>query len=115
MYSHPSSTKTGPVMWADLLYFRDVGDPRYEAMWADAPSNTKLFKMIALLEMFGLDDCAVEVMQKYWERLIPHADLRYWRDCLVPGSKKRPRSYETFIAQFEEDARSWRRSSEPRR
>ena len=111
MYAHPSSTKTGPVMWADLLYFRDVGDPHYEAMWAENPSTTKLFKMIALLETFGLDDCAVEVMNKYWNQLSPYADLRDWRDRLVPGSKKRPRSYEMFIAQFEEQARSWRRNA----
>ena len=61
----PAQTVSGQVSWGEAIYFRDLGDPRYEAMWEFEPSPVDLLKLMCLFEIFGLPDCSAELVLKY--------------------------------------------------
>lgn len=114
VYGIPAQTRSGQVEWADALYMRDFGDPDFEAKWGFAPTDTQLLKAVAVFELYGLDDCAVEILNKYEQRLAVHVDVGQLRD--LAAHRASGRSYAEHLAHFEEMVRlkAFDRFPEPR-
>jgi hypothetical protein len=61
VHNIPAQTESGQVHWGEAVYFRDLGDPAYEHTWRSF-DREKLIKLITLFELFGLADCAAELL-----------------------------------------------------
>ena len=61
----PAQTVTGQISLGEAIYFRDLGDPHDESMWGFPPTGVEVFKFMCLFEIFGLPDCAAELILKY--------------------------------------------------
>jgi hypothetical protein len=70
-----AQTHEGQVLWGEALYLRDLGAPGYEERWKPLLTETKLLKLICLFEMFGLADCAAEVLAMKREVLANAVDV----------------------------------------
>ena len=66
-WSVPAGTVSGPVLWADALYIRDLGDRTYAEQWRYEVTRTRLLKAVALMTASGLYDCAAEALLAYPE------------------------------------------------
>lgn len=62
VYRLPAQTHEGQVLAGDALYLRDVAAPQYDQRWGPL-SESKLLKLICLFEIFGLPDCAAELLE----------------------------------------------------
>jgi FkbM family methyltransferase len=58
----PAQTLTGQVHWGDALYFRDLAHSHYEATWSYKVTRPRLLKLVALLDLHALPDCAAELL-----------------------------------------------------
>jgi hypothetical protein len=97
-YRQPSATITGQVLLSDTLYFRDLADPDYRLMHPFEADQSKLLTLCILFELFGLPDCAAELlvkMQADGEHDLPYAALL---DALAPGG-----NYQAYGAGFDAD------------
>jgi hypothetical protein len=61
-YSIPAQTREGQLLAGDALYLRDLGAPGYEERWGVRLSREKLLKLACLFEIYGLPDCAAELL-----------------------------------------------------
>ena len=75
----PGPTREGQIVWADVLYLRDVAAPGYVKQWNITLSTEKIVKLACLFELFGMPDCAAEVLITEQERL---GDRHYLADAL---------------------------------
>ncbi|CCQ73055.1 conserved protein of unknown function [Magnetospira sp. QH-2] len=83
----PGQTYRGQVLWAEALYLRDMAAPKFEANWPEFQVNLqRIYKLLALFDMCGLADCAVELADKYKARLTDEAgiDLDELLSPLIP-------------------------------
>jgi FkbM family methyltransferase len=99
----PAQTVSGQISWGEAIYFRDLGDPKYEATWGFEPSTTDVHKLMCLFEIFGLPDCAAELIVKY-RALLPHerTDLL---DLLAAQQAGAGTTYADIQRRFASEAR----------
>ena len=102
-YEIPAQTVTGQVSLAEAFYFRDLGDPRYEARWGFEPSSVDLRKLMCLFEIFGVPDCSAELVLKYGERLGDGPTRSAFLDALA--AQQTGETYEELQRRFARDAR----------
>ena len=107
----PAQTLTGQVSWGEAIYFRDLGDPGYEATWAFVPSQTDVYKLMCLFEIFGLVDCAAELVLKYRELVGDGPSRTRFLDILA-SEQTGGGTYAEVQRAFARDAR--RRFASPR-
>jgi FkbM family methyltransferase len=107
VYRIPAQTERGQVLWGDVLYLRDAGSPRYERQWGISLPLPKLLKLACVFEMFGMEDCAAEVLVNRRAELAGMVDVGRCLELLTPplGSRKLP--YERYRAEFERDPSSF--------
>jgi FkbM family methyltransferase len=90
-YSIPAQTLTGQVLWGDALYMRDAAASDYAAHWGVDLSPRKLLKLACLFELYGMPDCAAELLVVQRESLEPLVDVQWCLDALAaevdPGTK----------------------------
>ena len=98
-----AQTTSGQVLWGDAVYFRDLGDPEYHAMWRYDITDERVLKLACLFEHFGLPDCAAELLLNRGGFLSPSARGELL-DLLVSGE---PGSYARHVAAFERDFRAF--------
>jgi hypothetical protein len=103
LYDIPAQTTTGQVWWGDALYFRDLGDPAYEAKWNWKPTRVQLLKTMCLLELFGMPDCAAEIVHKYGDGIADDATRRVFLDALASSQARTERAYDDVVREFEQD------------
>ena len=100
----PADTFAGQVRWADTLFCRDVCIPGYEARFGVNLTPHKLLKLCCAFELYGLEDCAAEVLLTFRDRLKPVVDVDRCLDLLTPplpnGHKV---SYREYIEVFEKN------------
>jgi FkbM family methyltransferase len=101
VYAAPYQTRGGQPIWGDMLYLRDAGSPQYEAVWGSALPATKLLKLICLLELFQLPDCAAEVVLANRSAIASAADPDGLLDLLTPPLRGRRVSYVEYNAAFD--------------
>ena len=107
-WMQPCETESGQLNWADCLYLRDLGIEGYEEHWKVTVSTSKLLKLCCLHELFGLEDCAAEVLLKYRDSLSKHVDVEACLDLLTPALPDgRQVSYREYIQFFENNVESF--------
>ena len=101
----PAQTVTGQISWGEAIYFRDLGDPGYESMWSFRPSAIDVLKLMCLFEIFGLPDCAAELILKY-RGLLGHERVRTGLlDLLASEQAGAATTYASLQRRFADDAR----------
>ena len=99
-HDFPAQTVSGQVVWADAVYLRDLADPDYRVMHRFAEDRDKLLKLCCLFEIFGLPDCAAELLLRlHREEIVDPALCRLLLDELAPEGE----SYDTYVARFDRD------------
>src|SRR5262249_46373463 len=81
-------------------------------------SDEKLLKIAALFAVFGLPDCAAEVLVTYRDRLSRRCDLDALLDLLAVQAQPwnpSPLSYKDYMARYEADADIFYRPNYPPR
>jgi FkbM family methyltransferase len=100
----PAQTVTGQVSWGEAIYFRDLGDPDYESTWGFRPSDVDVLKLICLFEIFGLPDCAAELVLEYGELVGNGATRSEFLDVLATEQAGATRSFADLHQRFAEEA-----------
>lgn len=98
----PAQTEWGRVSQGDAVYFRDVLSPMHK-LWAEAANPFKLLKLAALYSMFGLPDCAAEVLLTHRSKFEGTVDVEAGLNALtaqVAPDVATP-SYAEYIAEYE--------------
>lgn len=107
VYNITAQTLRGQVSWGEAVYFRDLAHPNYEAMWAYDPSEAKILKLACLFELFGLADCAAELLIKYKGRFESLAKTEQLLDLLTPTLQGSVVGYEKYMKAFRADPRTF--------
>jgi hypothetical protein len=80
----------------DALYCRDLVAVRDQA----TPSVARILKGACLLELFALEDCAMELLLHYREALAPRLDADRLADLLVPKVRGKAMPYSQYLATY---------------
>jgi len=100
-----AQTESGRLLQGDALYLRDWCAP-YWSEAAGAATADKLLKLAAFFSLFGLPDCAAEVVTDFRARLESRIDIDAALDSLAADTQtgtERPLSYRDYIAAFDAD------------
>jgi len=82
------------------VYMRDLGSAEYERMWPYyVVTRERVIKLACLFDLFGLPDCAAELLQTRRAIVGPACDPLL--DDLAPADGGRPGAYAEFIRAFE--------------
>lgn len=100
---HPSHTVGGAVQWADAVYARDLADPDHERKSGYRPTADDVLKLAAFFDIFGLQDCAVELLQVRRDLIAPVCDVDVALDEATRSAYGDPQTYAQYIAAFERD------------
>ncbi len=103
LYRLFGSTVDGQAQFGDAVYFRDLAHPEYTSRFGFDPTPGQILKCACLMEAFGQNDSATEVLLAYRRSLEEHIDVDEWLDALVPGSS----TYSQHLERFREDPRSF--------
>jgi hypothetical protein len=98
----PAHTDEGQVLWADVLYLRDAAAPGYSERWKMELSPEKLLKLACLFELFGMPDCAAEVLLTERNKLLQHLDISNALDLLAQDMDPKFRSYDELNRRFDQ-------------
>ena len=98
-------TVSGQVNCGQALYFRDLGHDIYERTFAITPTKERLLKLCCLFVLYGLDDCAAELLVSS-EALKVLPQRAALLDILTPRSFNDP-DYETYVARFNANPSAW--------
>ena len=105
IYSVAGHGAWGRILQGDALYLRDAASPEHKR-WAESIGPYKLAKLAAIFAIFGLPDCAAEVLQRFRPELDQLLDVKSALNMLVeqciPAGKPVP-SYSDYIQEFEND------------
>ena len=107
VYRLPAQTVGRQVFWGDALYLRDAGRNDYEATWSMAFPVQKVLKLACLFEIFGLADCAAELLLKYRTAIGDALDVDACLDLLTPPADGVRISYREYTAKFERNPESF--------
>ncbi|GEM_PF-593296 len=107
VYSLPAQTVRGQVLWGDALYLRDLGQEHYEEQWQFSAPSLKIVKLACLFEIFGLEDCAAELLRKYGKAIADIVNIDECLDVLASEAAGHAVSYGDYVADFEERPESF--------
>jgi FkbM family methyltransferase len=105
-YALLANTVTGQTCWGDLLYLKDYGDPLYARKWKPT-SPQKLVKLLCLFLLFGLPDCAAELLETHAHVPALAAVRPALLDQLATAAHGAPVSYRDYLATFDADPTAW--------
>jgi hypothetical protein len=105
-HPYPGDSAFGRLLQGDAFYARDICAPWHRPV-ADSLDAERIAKLAALFAMFGLPDCAAEVLLTFRDRLEPILNVDRGLDFLVKQAQpgvEHPLSYADYISQFEQEA-----------
>jgi FkbM family methyltransferase len=98
----PAQTADGQVLWGDAVYLRDLADAGYRERWPSfVPSPLSAIKLMALFELFGLNDCAMELLGQVERDAPVTIDTGRARAALATGLIGTAGSYEEHMQRYE--------------
>lgn len=100
VYRLAAQTREGQVLAGDALYLRDVAAPGYEKRWGGPLPNAKLLKLACLFEIFGMPDCAAELLELKRSQLSGKVDVAKLLDLLATELHPGIGSYAEVNRQF---------------
>jgi Methyltransferase FkbM domain len=103
----PSQTGEGQVLWGDALYLRDAGDPDYEKMWGIHLSPQKVLKLACIFEIYGLEDCAAELLEGKRRELENLVDIEHCLNLLTPELGGKRVAFQEYFRRFENNVSDW--------
>jgi FkbM family methyltransferase len=101
LLSIPAQTTLGQPVWGDVLFMRDFGSPLYEKTWGMETDEIHIMKLACVYELFGLHDCAAELLVKYRSRLNAIFDVEACLNLLVPSLNGQQISFEKYNSLFD--------------
>jgi hypothetical protein len=107
VYHLPAQTREGQVLAGDALYLRDIAAPGYVERWNCVLPTSKLLKLLCLFELFGLPDCAAELLECKRKELQGHVDVSEALDLLTRELHPGIRSYGEVNRRFTENPESF--------
>ena len=102
LISIPAQTDIGQVQWADVIYFRDLGNRNYTRTWGGNWSPIQIVKLACLFELHRLNDCAVELLTAYRDYLSGVVDIEAAIELLVPPLDGRLATHDDYLRRFEQ-------------
>lgn len=99
-YDITAETLDGQMLWGDALYFRDLADPGYSDLWQYDVTRERLLKLVALLDLHMLPDCAAELLLAH-PGLTTERERTTLLDMLVRSAGFSV-TYQGHIRRFEE-------------
>ncbi len=95
-YAIPAQTVAGPVQWCDALYLLDpISRPRL----FHSLSSSQMLKLLMLYDVFGLPDCAAELLLALRDRGVDIGiDYDPLLNLIAPGG-----DYAACVAAFDRD------------
>lgn len=100
-YNLAAQTLEGQLLAGDALYLRDMAAPGYEQRWGLALSPRKLAKLACLFEIFGMPDCAAELLVAKEQELAGLFDVRAALDLLARELQPHTRGFDDLNRRFE--------------
>lgn len=100
-YRQPADTFAGQVIWADVLYVRDAAAPGYEHTWSITLSTEQVLRLACIHELYGLDDCAAELLVMFRDRFPFPVDP--YLDLITPEVAGKRLPYREYNEVFERD------------
>lgn len=100
VYDIPAQTVSGQVNWADAVYLRDGAAAEYREVWSEDLSSVALLKLASLNELFGLPDCAAELIVSHRDRIAALVDPEKLLDLLTPPLNDKQLPYKEYLAAF---------------
>lgn len=100
-------TKTGQVYWGEAVYFRDLADPQYEETFDFKIEKEKILKLAFLYELFGLPDCAAELIIKRFKQYGLEPYIGTSLDILTPSLRGKEVTYQEYMEAFNKDPESF--------
>src|SRR5262249_33780617 len=85
----------------------DAGDPDYEKMWAIQLSPQKLLKLACLFEIYGLEDCAAELLEGKRRELENFVDIEQCLNLLTPELGGKKVVFRDYVRRFEKNVSDW--------
>jgi FkbM family methyltransferase len=92
-------TTTGEMVHGDALFFIDLNRCDKEKMRAKGPVN--LLKYASLFEVYGLSDCAAELLLEYRKEIEEVLSVDEALDALVPNHFGEGLSYHQYLQAYE--------------
>jgi FkbM family methyltransferase len=102
-YRMLAQTTWGQPVVGDALYFRDGAAANYSQVWGSDLPLAKVAKLAMLYELFGLPDCAAEMILRHREQFATLADPERLLDALTPPLGGTSYSYRAYTALFREN------------
>jgi len=100
-YSLPAQTLEGQLLAADALYLRDIAAPRYQDRWGVALGPRKVAKLACLFEIFGMPDCAAELLVAKEGELAALFDVRSALNTLARELHPQARGFDDLNRRFD--------------
>ena len=101
VYQLAAQTHEGQVVWGDALFLRDVSAPGYDARWSLTLPPAKLLKLACLYEIFGMPDCAAELLVQRRDVLEKYLDVPAALDILTREIDPEAESFDRHNERFE--------------
>lgn len=102
-YKIPAQTETGQACWGDVLYLRDFVEMQKEQKKIP---TTQLLKMACLMEIFGLPDCAAELLNAFKSQLSETINVEHCLDLLAQDMNLF-KSYQQHLQEFKNNPTSF--------
>ena len=113
LYDIPAQTTSGQLIWADTVYLRDGASPQYIHVWGEELDPIAVLKLAALYELFGLPDCAAELIVVHRDRVGTIIDPDQLLDMLTPPLDGEKLSYRDYVEVFKSNPRRFFPSAFP--
>jgi hypothetical protein len=97
-----AETRFGQPYQGDAIYIRDLAAPDQQRL-ADVYPAEKVIKLACVYELFGLPDCAAEVLNRFRARLAVFGDNEPLLNALTPLLLGEPLTYRQYISTFERE------------
>ena len=111
----PGGTEHGQVMAADVLYLRDAvqeieAHPQCGIEW----DETRVLKLASFMEITGLNDCAIELVETGRQHgIVLRDDSEQLVDLLVPTTGRKAVPYRTYLERLRLKTRAYETTRMP--
>jgi FkbM family methyltransferase len=108
VYDIPAQTVSGALQWGEAIYFRDLADADYVRKHEFELTSASILRLACLFEIFGLNDCAAEVLSRCPDAAGDRNNLDVFLDALTPDGSP----YLPWVNRFHRDPKSFYRSAQ---
>lgn len=86
---------------------RNAGDPQCAKKWGVTLSPMKLIKLARIFEIFGMEDCAAELLLTHRRKLDARMDVQRSLDLLTPAWNGEKPNFLGYHRRFKKRIAEW--------